>query len=162
MRGLILLGLLAGCVTAPAPLPDPVPGWRDRSVPIGSAVFLDRARLAGDWREVARFPSPLQTGCGAATHRIGGALTVTCDGERDPRIAAPLTEVGPGRFATGAASLPDWWVLWVDEGYRTLVVGTPDGRAGWILDRGDGAPDRIAAAREILDFNGYDVTGLID
>lgn len=53
------------------------------------------------------------------------------------------------------------WVLWVDDGFRTAAVGTPDGRWGWILDRStSGGADRIAAAREVLDFNGYDLTHL--
>jgi len=52
-------------------------------------------------------------------------------------------------------------VLWVDEGYRTAVVGAPNGRSGWILNRDPQIPaDRLAAAREILDFNGYDLSRL--
>ena len=50
-----------------------------------------------------------------------------------------------------------FWVLWVDEGFRTAVLGNPDGTFGWIVDRSTtGGADRIKAAREILDFNGYD------
>ena len=49
------------------------------------------------------------------------------------------------------------WVLWVDDDFRTAVIGTPDGRFGWIMDRpGQASRDRTRAAREILDFNGYD------
>jgi apolipoprotein D and lipocalin family protein len=52
-------------------------------------------------------------------------------------------------------------VLWVDEGYRTAVVGAPNGRVGWILNRDPDIPeDRLIAAREVLDFNGYDVSQL--
>lgn len=49
------------------------------------------------------------------------------------------------------------WVLWVDEGYRTMALGTPSGRFGMILERGAGPTpsDRNAAAREILAWNGY-------
>lgn len=48
----------------------------------------------------------------------------------------------------------------------TLVAcGRPDappGTAGWILNRDPAIPpDRLAAAREMLDFNGYDLTGLV-
>jgi len=38
----------------------------------------------------------------------------------------------------------------------------PSGRAGWILNRDPQIPsDRLAAAREILDFNGYDLSRLL-
>jgi len=54
------------------------------------------------------------------------------------------------------------WVIWVDEGYRTAAIGEPDGGYAWILDRAaTGGGDRISAAREILDFNGYDTTALV-
>ena len=54
------------------------------------------------------------------------------------------------------------WVLWTDADYRTAVLGQPDGRAGWILNRDpEIPPDRLAAALTVLDFNGYDTGALI-
>ena len=70
---------------------------------------------------------------------------------------------GQGRYALSRpdGSTRTLWVLWVDEGFRTAVVGNPAGDFGWILDRSaSGGADRIAAAREILDFNGYDTDQL--
>ena len=64
--------------------------------------------------------------------------------------SAPL--IGPGRLRVKGE---DWWVIWVDVGYRTLAIGTPSGRFGFILDRGAIPGDRLNAAREIFDFNGY-------
>lgn len=75
----------------------------------------------------------------------------------------PLRPRGQGRFSVTMPSgeARDFWVLWVDEGFRTAVLGNPDGTFGWIVDRSTtGGADRIAAAREILDFNGYDVSRL--
>jgi len=75
------------------------------------------------------------------------------------------TPLGPNRWRLadpqgGAAR--DLWVIWVDEGYRTAAIGAPDGRYGWILDRSaKGGGDRITAAREILDFNGYDISAMV-
>ena len=40
--------------------------------------------------------------------------------------------VGPGRLKVRLDGVPvqaDYWVLWVDEGYRTAAVGVPSGRA---------------------------------
>ncbi|HOZ34653.1 MAG TPA: lipocalin family protein, partial [Tabrizicola sp.] len=54
----------------------------------------------------------------------------------------------------------DWWILWVDSGYRTLAIGTPSGRFGFILDRSALPPDRLAAASEVFDFNGYTTAAL--
>jgi apolipoprotein D and lipocalin family protein len=51
-----------------------------------------------------------------------------------------------------------WWVLWADVGYRTLAIGTPSGRFGFILNRGGDLPaDRMRAAREVLEWNGYGI-----
>ncbi|NNL17124.1 MAG: hypothetical protein HKP37_00115, partial [Boseongicola sp.] len=48
-----------------------------------------------------------------------------------------------------------------DTHYRTAVVGTPAGRSGWILNREPTIPaDRLKAARDILAFNGYDLSQL--
>jgi len=42
------------------------------------------------------------------------------------------------------------------------VMGGPDGRIGAVLNRGAEIPsDRMTAARDILTFNGYDVTRLV-
>ncbi|WP_296432028.1 lipocalin family protein, partial [Yoonia sp.] len=47
------------------------------------------------------------------------------------------------------------------EDYRTAVVGAPNGRSGWILNRTpDIRADRLDAARDILEFNGYDLSRL--
>jgi apolipoprotein D and lipocalin family protein len=148
------------------------PGYRDTSVPITSIAALDPARYAGRWYEVARFPVPFQAGCGAAiaeyTLLTDGSLGVvntcpTASGER--RIEGRAIPAGPGRFEVRFEGVPvvgPYWVLWVDEGYRTAVVGVPSGRAGWVLNREPTIPaDRLAAAMEILEWNGYDPSRLL-
>jgi apolipoprotein D and lipocalin family protein len=51
--------------------------------------------------------------------------------------------------------------MWVDEGFRTAAVGDANGRWAAILDRNaTSSPDRIKAATEILDFNGWDISQL--
>lgn len=57
----------------------------------------------------------------------------------------------------------DYWVLWVDDGYNTAVVGVPNGRAGWILARTPQiSPHKRAEAENRLRAAGYDVGALID
>jgi apolipoprotein D and lipocalin family protein len=86
-----------------------------------------------------------------------------CLGGETRRYAGPAALSGPGRISLAAADPAgigaEWWVLWVDTDYRTLVVGTPSGSFGMILNRtGDLPADRMAAAREVLDWNGYDLS----
>lgn len=175
MRALLFAGLLA--LTACTPGPDGNPtfgflqGYRDTSVPIGSKVDLDTERYLGLWYEVARFPVPFEAGCVGVTAEYGLidethiSVLNTCrnpDGSVRTIIEGEAEIVGPGRLKVSFASVPfvrgDYWVLWVDEGYRTAVVGSPGGRSGWILNREPTiSADRLAAAREVLDFNGYDL-----
>lgn len=167
LAALLALGILAACAGGQV--------YRDRSVPIASVATLDVERYAGLWYEVARFPVPFQEGCVATTAeytlRPDGALGVL-NACRDETFDGPLRRiegearvVGPGRLSVSFDSVPfvnaPYWVLWVDDGYRTAVVGTPSGRAGWILNRDPQIPeDRLEAARQILAFNGYDLRRL--
>ena len=75
------------------------------------------------------------------------------------QVAGSTSMVGPGPIAV--PGMADWWVLSVDSGYRTLAIGTSDGTFGFVLDRGRTPPDRLSAAAEIFDFNGYDVSRLV-
>jgi len=149
--------------------------YRDTEVQMSSYTTLDVARYSGIWYEIARFPVPFQEGCVATTAEYGvidpGTISVlnTC---RDESLAGPLKQIegravvtGPGRLEVSFDSVPfvnsPYWVLWVDQDYRTAVVGTPSGRAGWILNRDPQIPaDRLEAAKRILEFNGYDLAAL--
>ncbi|MCX7645185.1 MAG: lipocalin family protein [Rhodobacteraceae bacterium] len=161
---LLVAAALAGCAAV-------APSYRDARVPMTSIAALDAARYAGRWHEVARYPVPFQAGCGPATADYtllaDGSLGIvnacpTASGGR--RIEGRAVPAGPGRFEVSFRGLPfrgPYWVLWVDEGYRTAVVGVPSGRAGWILNREPTIPpDRLRAAMAILEWNGYDLSRL--
>ena len=178
------LALLLGACAVPAPGGG---AFRAPSAPIYSSASLDPARLTGRWSQVAAFAQPGAPGCGpagvdiaeeGAGLRIAGTLCL--DGRR-LAVAGRLAPAGPGRLAFGGASRPapeggsrralagsgprelgqPWWVLWADTDVRTLVVGTPSGAFGFILDRGALPADRAVAARQILAFNGYDTARLV-
>ena len=164
MRGLGVLLLLAlgGCAS---------PGYRDQSVAIASMAVFDPARFAGIWYEVARFPVPFLDGCSQAQAVYGlredGGISVrnSCAATDELAVRRGLAVVnGPGRMAInfeGAPAMSDFWILWIDEGYRTAVVGRPSGNGGWIMNRDRSIPgDRLQAAREVLEFNGYDLSRL--
>lgn len=160
MRRLIaalILPALAACT--PAPKGD----FRDDSANITSVALFDASRFADVWHVVAAYGS--EADCGplietwAPTGPDSFRVTGTACGPRGPRaFLAEAQQSGPGRFVrTGAAGREDLWVMWVDEGYRVAVIGTPDGRFARVLSREPALRDDLmVAAREILSFNGYD------
>ena len=143
---------LAACVAKP--VADA--GFRAAGAPIWSAAAFQPAQVAGVWRQVADFRS--FGACDAGTVEIvpeGAGLRLTgtlCLAGKAETVSGVAPLIGPGRLRVRGE---DWWVIWVDVGYRTLAIGTPSGRFGFILDRGAIPGDRLNAAREIFDFNGY-------
>lgn len=165
---------LAACAPGPRYVPD---GYRDQGVPITSSTRFDAARFAGDWIVIASFE---QTPRAVTTDRVSFApnavgysyfTAASRVPAMDPELAAivdmsapPDLEIGAfGRLSfVGEFSEADpIWVIWVDEDHRTAVLGTPSGRFGMILNRSATLrADRLRAAREILAFNGYDLSKL--
>ncbi len=129
--------------------------FRDGAVPIYSNASFDPAALSGSWRQVGHFGA----GCrpGGASFENGVMTARLCINGSEKRIGGPYTTLGPGRFLPAGEAEP-WWILWVDVGERSMAIGTPSGSFGVLLDR-EGAipPDRLTAAREIFDWNGYDL-----
>ncbi len=174
MRALVLSLLLAGCATADSGGFFAV--YRDTDVPISSKAVFEPERYLGTWYEVARYPVPFEAGCVGVTATYGlredGLLSVlnicrNADGSEKSRIAGTAEIVGPGRLKVRFDNVPfvaaDYWVLWTDDDYRTAVVGAPNGRSGWILNRTpDIRADKFDAARDILQFNGYDLSRLME
>lgn len=170
----ILLGLVPALLAVAACDAVVGPSYRDESATIASSANFDATRYVGRWYEVARYPNPFQADCPGAIADYAltdapGVLTVTntcldANGQPSDTITGTATDEGLGRLSVRLQGVPvaaPYWVLWVDEGYRTAVVGSPSGRVGWILNREPDIPaDRLAAAREVLDFNGYDLTQL--
>lgn len=169
--GLLALLGLAACNAPLSPLPTAPGMYRDAAALIGATTRFNADQFAGDWQVRASYPEE------AGLHTVAFNVTETgaevtavseiCAGSgvctRDSKRFA-ASETGQGRYqlrSAGGQSNREMWVLWVDEGFRTAVVGNPAGSFAWILDRNaTGGAGRIVAAREILDFNGYDVSQL--
>ena len=168
LRTLFAVLALAACSTK-SPL-IPAPSYRDTEVPISSKALFDAGKYAGRWYEIASYPTPFQSGCTdtQTVYTLAGdglAVRNTCVKDGKPVSIKGFAQVtGPGRLTVRLDGVPlsaPYWVLWVDEGYRTAVVGVPSGRAGWILNRAPTIPpDRLSAARQVLEFNGYDLSRL--
>jgi len=160
----LALAMLAGCAQVP-----PATGYRDASVIIASTTRFEAQQFAGDWVVRAAYPQDADLR-GVTARQDGTAFTLAwhrCNAAGQCGTVAevwPAQTTGQGRYVlrdpSGTADRT-LWVLWVDDGFRTAAIGTPDGGWGWILDRSStGGADRMAAAREVLDFNGYDLTRL--
>jgi apolipoprotein D and lipocalin family protein len=135
-----------------------IAAFRDAEAPIWSSAAFVPALVTGRWQQVAAFvaePGGCRGGAVTVDPAPGGFAvrgTLCLDGEAR-KVDALARPVGPGRLSVEGQE--DWWVLWVDSGYRTLAVGTPSGRFGFVLDRGAIPQDRLVAAGEIFAFNGY-------
>ena len=157
--GALLVGGLVAC--APVPTVPPAPSditFRNPSANIGATTRFDPVRFAGDWHVVARF---VETGESAA-HDV---IAVTYHQGKD-RIVVVASEGAQTYAYDGTAVLrpkqgESLIIMWVDEGFRTAVLGTPSGRVGYILDRKPNPrKDRLKAATEILKFYGWDTRRL--
>lgn len=159
---MILAALLvvAGCAA-----PPPVVVMRNPAVPVRSLAAFDLMRLAGDWAEVAHLAPPGAAPCAPgrlAVRHDGAGLRldgVLCLGGVARPVAARAVASGPGRLAVSGFA-EDWWLIWADDGARTAVLAAPSGAFAVVLDRGRIGPDRLAAARQVLAFNGYPVSAL--
>ena len=158
--------ILAGCGGAVPSSGDLAIPFRNPTAPIGVTSRYEDVRFAGAWH--VRGAYPLDDAL-RRVERLGdgpvwalemqrceahGACKITVTrwaAEVDVPGADTLRnpEGGPARRAV---------VVWVDDGYRTAAVGDADGRFAWVLDRSPtGGADRIAAARRVLEFSGFDL-----
>jgi len=157
-----LLSVVAAACTK---TPDPkVP--RNPEVRISSASLFDAGRFAGRWHVLQSYTP----GCAGAEQNWQEAAPgryalagIDCTGAAPAALAGRAVVTGPGGRIT-----PDIgfgrdvvFVLWVDQDYRMAALGTPSGRWGMILSRDPaGRADLTRAAREVLAFNGYDLSRL--
>ncbi|PTV96656.1 apolipoprotein D and lipocalin family protein [Rhodobacter aestuarii] len=156
--GLSIIALLGGCMAAPQP------SLRDPDKMISSAALFDPARFAGDWvvaQSATRGCAGAQQSWklhGAGAYALSG---IDCTGPVPAVLEGRAVLTGPGARLSptqGFAKEPIF-VLWVDQDYRVAALGTPAGNWGMVLTRpGMARGDLIAAAREVLDFNGYDLS----
>lgn len=149
IRSLIVLTVLAAC--APKPVQDV--SFRDTSRQVYSIAGLDPARINGHWVQVAGFGAA----CSGGSMEIGATTQYAlCLADGVKAGTGAMTSTLPGRF--DLPGVGPFWVLWADGDDRTLVIGAPSGRYGFVLNREAAIPvDRMKAARDILQFNGYDV-----
>lgn len=160
------IALLALCLLGACVADKPASGYRKADARIASSSSFSAGRFLGDWQVVAAFGPELACGglaesWGVAEGRFVIKGTACAPGGK-VAFATKGALIGPGRILRQMRTGPEeLWVLWVDADYRVAAVGTPSGSFGRILARpGAARADLIAAAREVLDFNGYDTAQL--
>ncbi len=164
---LALVALVSACAVPEAP----TTGYRDTSAPFSATTRIGGGNLLGKWAVRAHFPGDEDLFAVEFVEWTNGppgmdAMRQTCGKAGDCKKTFESWEMDSTETfvtkLTNATRERALWMLWVDEGYRTAVFGTPDGAQAWILDRhAKGGADRITAAREILEFNGYDIGAMI-
>ena len=171
---IVMTGFVAIALSACASGGD----YRDQTVPISTVASVDLERYQGLWYEIARFPVFFEEGCVGVTAEyalnLDGSVNVknSCrDGSlnAEPRSATASAEAVDASGAKLKVDfLPyvpftsgDYWILDIDEGYETVVVGTPNGFAGWILARQPKISNaRLQRGIKSLQKNGYDTNQL--
>ena len=139
---------VAGCVTPPAP------GYRDTVRPLSITTRTAPDLWQGTWHLRAATP-----GEGAARQFAfdAGRITPGCAPACGRGWTVKPTGANRWHLTNAQGQTRDLWLIWIDDSRRTAAFGEPDGGYAWVLDRRpSGGADRIQAAREILDFNGYD------
>lgn len=153
---LALAALLAACGRTP----EPAPALRDTARPMYSSTSLDIGQLDGIWQQRGTVGgtgscSPGGLDLHLASEGVTGSW-ILCLGDDRRTGQGAVVATGPGRFTLPGLDDPVW-VLWTDADNRTLVLGTPSGAFGLVLDRkGDIPDDRRKAAADVLAWNGYD------
>jgi apolipoprotein D and lipocalin family protein len=154
------------------------------AAPLPTQDWVDLARYAGRWYEIARLPNRFQEQCAgdvAATYtpRADGRVAVVneCrrkDGQlvRVEGVARRADDKGPAsrlkvRFAPAWLSFVplvwgDYWIVELDRDYQHAVVGDPARKYLWILSRTPELDNSTYAA--LVDAArglGFDVTRLV-
>ncbi|GGC99153.1 lipocalin family protein [Aquisalinus flavus] len=176
MRTLILFlaatALLSACNRPPVNRAGEAPPQTEASV--------DLNRYQGLWYEIARFPNSFEEGCEGVT----AAYALREDGKVDvTNTCRQGTVDGPEEIAQGIARVVDgssnsklkvkfapawvpfasgdYWILYLDPAYETVLVGSPDGRYLWILAR---TPQisalKLEEMRTAASQRGYDTAAL--
>ncbi|MBN9886584.1 lipocalin [Salipiger abyssi] len=144
-RAFAALLLLSACSGAPD-LPQVTIPLRNPTAPVASQADATAARLAGEWVVVQG------AGVAPGTRLRFSERAMSLDG-----VAMPMATRGAGRFELAGQTV---WVHWLDADNRTAAMGDPAGARVWIMDRGGAPGERLHAAREILDWYGYDLRRL--
>jgi len=122
-------------------------GTASKLKPPATVPRVDLARYTGTWYEIARYPNRFQRGCGETTAfyalRNDGKVEVVnrCRTEKGEKVARGIARVvDPETNARLKVTFfwpfsGDYWILDLGDRYDYAVVGTPDRKYLWVLNR---------------------------
>jgi len=138
---------------------------------------VDLNRYMGKWYEIARLPNYFERKlkCASATYslRDDGKITVLNEGnyiaEPEKKTSSKGVAWIPDKMSPAKLKVQffwpfsgDYWILYLDNDYRYVLVGDPDNKYLWILAR-DKKMDETTynmLLQKAID-NGYDVKPII-
>jgi apolipoprotein D and lipocalin family protein len=152
-------------------------GCAGSQAPPAVVAGVDFNRYAGVWYEIARFPNPFERDCFAAR----AEYRMRTDGRLDVENSCRRYSFdGPLRRIKGVAWAPDpaetarlkvrffwpfsgdYWIVDLDDEYRTAVVSDRRRRYLWILNREPRlSQEKLAEIRSSLTERGFDLDRLI-
>jgi apolipoprotein D and lipocalin family protein len=137
---------------------------------------VDVSRYSGKWYEIAKIPNRFQSHCvrnTSAEYTLMADNTIQvinrCEvqsGEMDQatgvaRIVDSTTnaklEVSFVNFLGLQLFWGDYWILYLDDDYQSVLVGTPDRKYGWVLARTKTLnPNQWQAIEQSMQSQGYE------
>jgi apolipoprotein D and lipocalin family protein len=152
-----------------------ITSYSQKSPKVVSSV--DLARYQGTWYEIARLPNFFEKKlkCITATYtlRDDGKMTVLNKGNQIAAPHKPSSSQGvawvPDKNSPAKLKVQffwpfsgDYWIMFLDQDYRYVLVGDPDRKYLWILCR-ENHLDEVTynmLLQKAVD-NGYDLTSII-
>ncbi len=150
--------------------------WAEQA-PVQAAPPVEVERYAGKWYEIAHYPNRLQRDCAADaastyTPRPDGKIGVlnecrTTEGRiKSMRATArPADENGPNTKLKVTLFWPfsgQYWIIGMDPDYRWAVVGAPDRKYLWVLNREPRMDEAdYERALEVVRAQGFDTGRLM-
>lgn len=131
---------------------------RPRELPLEAVPFVDLARYAGRWFEIARYPSRFERACAKntvaeytlrknGTLRVANACTrhdgsfetvygraVVADSNTSAKLKVRFAPFAPRR---------DYWIVDLADDYSYAIVGEPKRRYVWMLSRTPAMDDHL-------------------
>jgi len=135
---------------------------------------VELAKYLGKWYEIARLPAKFEEGCSDVTATYGlskdGSVTVLNECKRNGRLKVAKGRTKIVDKTTGAKLkvsffrpfYGDYWIINLSDNYDYAVVGTPNRKYLWILNRTPKMDDKLfSQLTEFAKSKGFDVQKLI-